>query len=117
MATDGWQQARERVATLWRRFRPDDVEACMQDLDAAYATSHGGAAGAPQNDSSVHATWQGRLLTLLLSDHAAAEEVRQLTHILHAMNPAPPPHVTQRAEVRDHGRVYQAGRDQYIPER
>ncbi|WP_159393422.1 hypothetical protein [Streptomyces rimosus] len=28
----------------------------MQDLDAAYAASRGGAAGTPQNDSSVHAT-------------------------------------------------------------
>ncbi|MFI7415128.1 hypothetical protein ACIBU0_41485 [Streptomyces sp. NPDC049627] len=117
MATDGWETLRSGVVTLWRRFRPDSAAELERDLEA----SRSALLAAPDTESqpvrqALQSAWQGRMLTLFLEDRAAATEFEDMLSKLaeagsHRRN------VTFNAEARDHGRVYQAGGNQFISER
>ncbi|MFH8339817.1 hypothetical protein [Streptomyces sp. AM6-12] len=117
MATDGWQTLRSGVVDLWRRFRPDSAAELERDLE----TSRSALLAAPYTEiqpirQAIQSAWQGRMLTLFLEDRAAAAEFEGLLSRLteagsHKTNS------TFNAEARDHGRVYQAGGNQFISER
>ncbi|MEW2406807.1 hypothetical protein [Streptomyces griseoviridis] len=117
MATDGWQTLRSGVVDLWRRFRPDSAAELERDLE----TSRSALLAAPETEiqpvrQALQSVWQGRMLTLFLEDRAAAAEFEGLLSRL-AEASSHRTEMTFNAEARDHGRVYQAGGNQYINER
>lgn len=117
MATDGWETLRSGVVTLWRRFRPDSAAELERDLD----TSRSALLAAPDTGirsvrEALQSAWQGRMLTLFLEDQAAAAEFEALLSKLTEAGTLRT-NITFNAEARDHGRVYQAGGNQFISER
>jgi hypothetical protein len=117
MATDGWERLRTGVVALWGRFRPDSTAELEQDLD----TSRTVLLETPDSDidqarQALQSVWQGRILTLFLEDRTAAAEFKTLLLEL-AKDGQPSTDITFHAEARDHGRVYQAGGNQFISER
>lgn len=117
MATDGWNTLRSGVVTLWRQFRPDSADELERDLDTTRSTLLGTPASeAEQVRRALQSAWQGRMLTLFLEDPTSAAEFEDLLSRFeeagsHRTN------TSFHAEVRDHGRVYQAGGNQFISER
>ncbi|MEU1025033.1 hypothetical protein ABZ366_23625, partial [Streptomyces sp. NPDC005904] len=76
-------------------------------------------AGTPQDEVTAQAlclAWQGQVMAVLLSDPEAVDAVRTLLARI-----SPPQgqeaSVRMHATAKDHGRIYQAGRDQHITER
>ncbi|MGW2950211.1 hypothetical protein [Streptomyces eurythermus] len=118
MATDGWQTLRSGVVDLWRRFRPDSAAELERDLE----TSRSALLAAPDTEiqpirQALQSAWQGRMLTLFLEDRAAAAEFEGLLSRLTEAADSHRTNNTFNAEARDHGRVYQAGGNQFISER
>jgi hypothetical protein len=117
MVTDGWGVMREGVLDLWRRFRPASASELEGDLDSTRtALVAAPAAEVRQVRAAMESAWQGRLLTLFLEDRSAADEFQELISWLSETG-AVKHERSFRAEARDHGRVYQAGGNQYINER
>ncbi|NIL52710.1 hypothetical protein HBK87_19400 [Streptomyces sp. 2BBP-J2] len=117
MATDGWERFRTGVVALWGRFRPDSIAELEQDLD----TSRTALLETPDSEmeqtrQALHSVWQGRMLTLFLENGAAAAEFKTLLLEI-ADSVQPGTDIKLHAEVHDHGRVYQAGGNQFISER
>ncbi|MCO8308557.1 hypothetical protein ACIP69_08930 [Streptomyces hygroscopicus] len=117
MATDGWNALRSGVVTLWRRFRPDSAGELERDLDTTRSTL----LTTPTDEvehvrQALQSAWQGRMLTLFLDDPSAAAEFEALLSRLGEVS-SPRTNTSFHAEVRDHGRVYQAGGNQFISER
>ncbi|WP_210579689.1 hypothetical protein [Streptomyces sp. GESEQ-4] len=117
MATDGWETFRSGIVTLWRRFRPDSAVELERDLE----TARSALLAASDTDielirQALQSAWQGRMLTLFLDDRAAAAEFEALLSKLIDAG-SPQTNITFHAEARDHGRVYQAGGNQFISER
>ncbi|MEU6678760.1 hypothetical protein [Streptomyces sp. NPDC046853] len=117
LAGDTWQQAVDGVIALWRRFRPENVDAVGRDLESARSTLllAGDGPEADRTAEALRVAWQGQLMTVLLSDPSAVRELRVL---LDELSPpgTPGAEVHLRAKATGHGRVYQAGRDQHITE-
>jgi len=117
MATDGWNTLRSGVVTLWQQFRPDSADELERDLDTTRSTL----LATPASEvelvrEALHSAWQGRMLTLFLEDPAAAAELEALLSRLGEAG-SPRTNTSFHAEVRDRGRVYQAGGNQFISER
>ncbi|WP_146191745.1 hypothetical protein [Streptomyces sp. VMFN-G11Ma] len=117
MATDGWNTFRSSIVTLWRQFRPDSASEVDRDLE----TSRSALLAAPDREAeqlrqALQSAWQGRMLTLFLEDRSAAVEFEALLSRLTGAASLKP-NLTFHAEARDHGRVYQAGGNQFINER
>ncbi|MFI8351169.1 hypothetical protein [Streptomyces sp. NPDC085596] len=117
LTTEVWQQARDGIASLWRRSQPERADAITAELDATrdelVAARDSSDAGTP---SELGAEWQGRIRRLLVAHPEAADGLRTL---LAELAPATPvtPSVTQHATASGYARVYQAGRDQNFNER
>ncbi|MEV6668724.1 hypothetical protein [Streptomyces sp. NPDC051162] len=117
MATDGWNTLRSGVVTLWRQFRPDSASELELDLDTTRSTLLSTPASeVEQVRQALQSAWQGRMLTLFLNDAAAAAEFEALLSRLGEAGTSRT-NTSFHAEVRDHGRVYQAGGNQFISER
>lgn len=117
MATDGWNSLRSGVVTLWRQFRPDSAGELERDLDTTRSTLlTTPASDAEQVRQALQSVWQGRMLTLFLEDPAAAAEFEALLSRLKDVD-SRQLNTSFHAEARDHGRVYQAGGNQFISER
>jgi hypothetical protein len=117
MATDGWNTLRSGVVSLWRQFRPESASELERDLDTTRSTLLATPASeVEQVRQALQSAWQGRMLTLFLEDRAAAAEFEALLSRLGEAS-SPRTNIDFHAEVRDHGRVYQAGGDQFINER
>ncbi|WP_416981290.1 hypothetical protein [Streptomyces sp. T028] len=124
MASDAWQEARNGVTTLWRRFRPEQAEVIDGDL---VETREQMTAGEAEDDAvrtarALAVTWQLRLQALLRENPSMAGDLQRLLDTRFAVTPADDERpdttaVTMNAEASGHGRVYQAGRDQHITER
>ncbi|MBP2055438.1 hypothetical protein J2Z21_008452 [Streptomyces griseochromogenes] len=122
MATDAWQQAREGVVMLWRRFRPvqaeeitlaldetrEEVLAARQDQDE-------------QGEADLVRDWDRRLRRILEQDPAVAQHLQQLLDEVRGSLPRDQqptvPAPVFHTHVSGNGRVYNAGRDQHIHER
>ncbi|MCF1597682.1 hypothetical protein [Streptomyces muensis] len=118
MATEGWNTLRSGVVTLWRQFRPDSADELERELDTTRSALV--AAQADEVELVRHAlqsAWQGRMLTLFLEDPAAAAEFEALLSRLGDVGSPGMTSTSFHAEARDHGRVYQAGGNQFISER
>jgi hypothetical protein len=118
MATDAWSSARDGLLSLWRRVRPEALGSVSSDLEAtrgavlrAQGSTDDGAVGALQT------MWEGQFLAILLANPSLAEELKQLTLRLETPSQRRDAGVHLKATARDHGRVYQAGRDQNISEK
>jgi hypothetical protein len=112
LTTEGWQRAKERFASLWRRAQPEraeavaaEIELTRDDLLAAQRDDDGEAA------AELRVEWQGRFRRLLGVLPETAEDLREL---LAELAPDPPavPSVTQHAVASGSAQVFQAGRDQ-----
>lgn len=117
MATDGWEALRSGIVDLWQRFRPDSAAELERDLE----TSRSALLAAPEAETqpirqALQSAWQGRMLTLFLEDQAAAAQFEGLLFRLTDAG-SYRANVTFKAEARDHGRVFQAGGNQFITER
>ncbi|ATW48406.1 hypothetical protein CGZ69_11150 [Streptomyces peucetius subsp. caesius ATCC 27952] len=123
MATDAWQHARAGVVGLWRRGRLDQAEMVQADLaQARTEVLAAREAGDDTTEEALAGVWRMRMQQLLRDSPELAPELRRL------LDETLTPHLTPeeregvtsielRAAARDHGRVYQAGRDQHITER
>lgn len=117
MATDGWNTVRSGVVTLWGRFRPDSAGELERDLETTRSTLLATPASeVEQVRQALQSAWQGRILTLFLEDPTAAAEFEALLSRLGEVG-SRQTNTSFRAEVHDHGRVYQAGGNQFISER
>ncbi|MFF4395673.1 hypothetical protein [Streptomyces sp. NPDC001480] len=119
LVQEGWQQTRDQVVALWRRFRPLDADQVGRELDASRQAAQDAEANGDHAASSGLADRWSRRFEGLLAEHPQA--VGALSDLL---GPAPRPagqtvngtvHLEGRAE--GDGRVYQAARDQYVNER
>ncbi|KOU01066.1 hypothetical protein ADK86_12920 [Streptomyces sp. NRRL F-5755] len=120
MATDGWQQARDAVATWWRRARPERADSVGADLDMLRAQIVAARADADGDaERALAGVWHLRLQQILEDEPTLAAELQQLLD--DHLAPALPPDervqvrsVVMKADARDSSRVYMAGRDQHI---
>src|SRR5260370_779915 len=75
MATDAWDQVKEKIGGLWRRFRPELAYAVESDLDRARLEI----AGADETVVlAISREWESRLLRLLAADSAVAAELSRV---------------------------------------
>jgi hypothetical protein len=113
MATDAWDQVKEKMAAFWRHFRPEEVPAIEADLDQArveLATADETVALA------VLREWESRLLRLLAADPAAADGLSQVVAGLEQRRATRQVAggVRQRAKASGHSTVIQVGGDGII---
>ncbi|MFF0768531.1 hypothetical protein ACFYUK_06495 [Nonomuraea wenchangensis] len=126
MATDAWQSAREGAVALWRKARPEQVEA-VEAVEAELVEVREQVLQARRDDDAdteqaLAGMWQVRLQQLLRADPSLAPQIqRVLDEVLTpALAPAERERIgslVMKAKASGHGRVYQAGRDQTIHER
>jgi hypothetical protein len=111
MATDLWNTARTRVATMLGKGNEGQVTDALAELDdmqTAYTS-----AGRPGVENEVVAELRGQLRSRLRSDPSLAAELQVLTEEISRRLPAsePSPSVVQIADAKGHGSITQAGRD------
>jgi hypothetical protein len=115
---EGWQQARDGVVAVWRRFRPEAAGDVERELEAsrlaALETGDGSETG-----SRLEGHWIGRFAGLLGEHPEAADELQRL---LDRLSDGPGGQAISggvRMEARADGssRIYQSARDQHITER
>jgi hypothetical protein len=116
LATEAWEKAREVVTALWRKVHPDRVETVVAELEDTRAEVLAARRdGDERSERDLAGEWQGRLRRLMAADPAIAEELaRLLTDVLEPAARAHGGTIAMNATAHDHGRVYQAGRDQHI---
>jgi hypothetical protein len=79
MATDGWQQAREAVARLWRRSRPRHVPAIEADLKETRAEIIAARSASDRAaEEGLVADWRRKLQRLLDADPDLEIELRRV---------------------------------------
>jgi hypothetical protein len=119
MTTDAWDQAKVAVAGLWRRVQPDQASSVAESLDAARQDLLvARRASDEQVELDLVAEWRTRFRRLLTAYPQLEEEVRglvaELADAAASASARGEITVTNQATVTGRGRVYQAGRDQYI---
>ncbi|MFC7382970.1 hypothetical protein [Sphaerisporangium rhizosphaerae] len=122
MATDAWEQARKAAVALWRRTRPDEADSVAGELAEVRAQVIAARReGDAETERALAGSWQIRLQRLLRADPDLAAELRRV--LAEELSPAATGDgasraatVTMDATANDHGRVYQAARDQHITE-
>jgi len=84
MATDAWDQVKEKTWALWRHFRPEQADAIGSDLDRAHAeiTDAGETVAL-----AISREWESRLLRLLAADTAVAAELSRVLDELSQIRP------------------------------
>ncbi|MEU8896501.1 hypothetical protein AB0C65_11635 [Nocardia sp. NPDC048505] len=119
MATDGWREIRVGAAALWRRVHPERVPAIEAELvEVREEVLAARETGDSDTERELAKDWQRKLRRLLAEDPELEAELRNIldnlwTPALSADEQVRIHHLVQTATVSDHGRVFQAGRDQY----
>jgi hypothetical protein len=122
MATDAWAQVKAAFVSLWRRASPEraaavDAELATAELEVTAARQ----AGDEQAELDLVGEWRSRLRRLAAGDEQVRVDLQRLVDefrpLLAEAEAGPAPVVRMRAEAAGHGRVNQAGRDQFIVER
>lgn len=122
LATDAWEKAKVGLGSLWRHTHPeraDDVEAELVETRASLLDAR-----AEEDDALAGAltqVWQSRLAHLLATNPELVAQFRQLLNevfvpALSVNERLRIDKVEMQAKASGRGRVYQAGRDQYIRE-
>lgn len=75
MVTDGWEQARTRVAALLRRSGEGDADTALDQSRQELAAA--GGAGEESVRGMIEAEWRDRLVTLLQEDPGFAAELQR----------------------------------------
>jgi hypothetical protein len=122
--TEAWQQARDGIVTVWRRYRPQAADEVGEELETSRRALLAAAAGGDDNDAAaagrrIADAWQLRLAALLADHPGAADDLRTL---LAALDPGPARQnvrgdVRLQARASGSARIYQAMGDQHITER
>lgn len=115
LATDAWDQVKAKVGALWRRFRPDQVDA----IEAALARGHLEIGRANEMVAlAVTKDWESRLLRLLASDAAVAAELTRVVDELASLMEARQVRdsVWQSAKASGRSTVIQVGGDATLGE-
>jgi hypothetical protein len=115
---EGWQQARDGVVAVWRRFRPEAAGEVERELDASrLAALEAGDSREVGNRLEGH--WAGRFAGLLGEHPEAADDLRTLLDRLSNGSGRQAISGGVRMEARADGssRIYQSARDQHITER
>ncbi|MGX2994027.1 hypothetical protein JNUCC64_06940 [Streptomyces sp. JNUCC 64] len=116
---EGWQQTRDGVVTVWRRFRPQAADDVRRELEASRAAALE-AAGGTDPTGRLEGEWIGRFVALLGEHPEAADSLRDLVEEWRgqgAEGQRIDGGVRLVARAGDHARIYQAVRDQHISER
>ncbi|WP_327119841.1 hypothetical protein OHB12_14665 [Nocardia sp. NBC_01730] len=119
MATDGWREVRAGAVALWRRVHPERAPAIEAELEEVRGeVLEARAAGNADIERELARDWQRRLGRLVAADPGLEPELRsvldeQWTPALSAAEQVRVQHIVQTATVSGHGRVFQAGGDQY----
>ncbi|CAM5693321.1 hypothetical protein [Streptomyces hirsutus] len=115
---EGWQQTRDGVVTVWRRFRPQAAEEVGRELEASRtAALDAGEGDGTDPAGRLEGQWVGRFAALLGEHPEAADELRDLVEGWRqraAGGQEIRGDVRMEARAEGNGRVYQAGRDQHI---
>lgn len=114
IATDGWRHARDAVAALWRRARPDQAGEIEPALDALRAeVLQARVDGDSETEQALEGAWRLRLQQMVRARPEVAVELRALLdEVL-----SPGADAAGRG-VNIAGRdLYSAGRDQTIHHR
>lgn len=97
LSTDAWDQVKAKVGALWRRFRPEQVEAIEEEL----VRGHLEIGNADETVAlAITKDWESRLLRLLAADAAVAAE---LSHVIDELAP-----LSETRQVR--GSVWQSAK-------
>lgn len=121
LATDGWEEAKSAVSSLWRRVHPDRVETIVAELiETRSALLTARAVGDEQAAPVLVGEWQSRLSRLLAGCPELAGELRRV--VADELGPALAEASSARTTIEmhahafDQGRIYQAARDLHITE-
>ncbi|MGW2081964.1 tetratricopeptide repeat protein [Streptomyces sp. NPDC001939] len=89
LTTEAWQQARDSIASLWRRAEPDRAEGISAELDVTRTDLLAAQAdGDLESRDELDAEWQGRIRRLLVTHPEEAEALRVLINELQPLVPA-----------------------------
>ena len=80
--TDAWGQAKQKLLALWRRFKPDQADAAMAELDQGHLEIQGADAAITR---VITLAWESQLLRLLAADAAVAAELSRVVTELRAL--------------------------------
>lgn len=108
LATDAWEQVKEKTGELWRRFRPDQAA----DVEAELDRGHLEILAADETVAlAIAREWESRLLRLLSVDGAVAAELSRAVAELRQVRAGRPERggVRQIAKASGHGTVIQIG--------
>ena len=75
MTTDAWDQVKQKMTVLWRRFKPDQAASVDAELARDRAEILNADAVAAR---AITLNWESRLLRLLASDAAVAAELSRV---------------------------------------
>ena len=114
LATDAWEQVKEKIGVLWRRFRPDQAADVEAELDRGHLEIR-------DSDETVALAitrdWESRLLRLLAADAAVAELSRVVAELRQTRTGRPSQgQVSQNATASGHSTVIQVGGNATIGE-
>lgn len=115
MVTDAWDQAKDKIGALWRRFRPEQAADVVLDLDRARLEM----ASADQTVAlAILREWESRLLRLLAADSAVADELNRVVSEFRQLLATPQSRgdVRQSARASGQSTVIQIGGDGTIGE-
>ncbi|MES5822872.1 hypothetical protein [Streptomyces sp. RG80] len=114
---EGWQQARDGVVAVWRRFRPEAAGDVERELEASRLAALEG--DSPETANRLEGHWIGRFAGLLGEHPEAADELQRLLDRLSegSGGQAITGGVHMQARADGSSRIYQSARDQHITER